>query len=298
MDERNIRHKASRQWPPSTPHRLRVRSTETAQIVVVSRLDRTTQARSIAVASGGGSDIEGGWGVASTRYALCDSRGPPKRVRHAPGLMYIAALLRYGDWQLRLVWVPRGRIQQSLPWCQDVPGRIPVPEFFASGIVYLPLWPFLPPCLSRNSIMSGRIKDLWKSGGNPMTPTHHAEIASRLDRLVQQAKVQLLETRQPKGPGRPSQGIRAGYVRTSSPSRILNAPLCHCTPRKSYPSQQILVLPSEPHCPRCMPPTGDKAPKIAFLPNTVRHSYCMLQMSLDTSGVNGSKSEFLTVVSQ
>jgi hypothetical protein len=47
-----------------------------------------------------------------------------------------------------------------------------------------------------------------------MTPTHHAEIAARLDRLVQQAKVQLLETRQPKGPGRPSQGFRAGYVRT------------------------------------------------------------------------------------
>jgi hypothetical protein len=46
-----------------------------------------------------------------------------------------------------------------------------------------------------------------------MPPTHHAEIAARLDRLVQQAKVQLL-TRQPKGPGRPSQGIRAGYIRT------------------------------------------------------------------------------------
>jgi hypothetical protein len=46
-----------------------------------------------------------------------------------------------------------------------------------------------------------------------MPSTHHADITARLDHLVQQAKVQLL-TRQPKGPGRPSQGIRTGYVRT------------------------------------------------------------------------------------
>ena len=61
--------------------------------------------------------------------------------------------------------------------------------------------------------MSGIIKDPGKNGGNPITPTHHAEIATRLDRLVQQAKAQQL-TRQPKGPGRPSQGIRDGYIRT------------------------------------------------------------------------------------
>jgi hypothetical protein len=62
--------------------------------------------------------------------------------------------------------------------------------------------------------MSGIIKDLWTSRGNSMPPTHHAEIAARLDRLVQQAKLQLLGPHQPKGPGRPSQGIRAEYVRT------------------------------------------------------------------------------------
>ena len=38
--------------------------------------------------------------------------------------------------------------------------------------------------------------------------------------------------------------------------------------------------------------------QIGGKPNTVRHYYCVLQMSLDISGVNGSKSEFLTVVSQ
>ncbi len=32
--------------------------------------------------------------------------------------------------------------------------------------------------------------------------------------------------------------------------------------------------------------------------NTVRHFYCIFQMSLETSGVKGSKNEFLTVVSQ
>jgi hypothetical protein len=47
-----------------------------------------------------------------------------------------------------------------------------------------------------------------------MPRTYHVDIAARLDRLVQQAKVQSLEMRQPKGPGRPSQGIRAGYIRT------------------------------------------------------------------------------------
>jgi hypothetical protein len=47
-----------------------------------------------------------------------------------------------------------------------------------------------------------------------MSPTHHADITARLDRLVQQAKLQLLGMRQPKRPGRPSWGIRAGYVRT------------------------------------------------------------------------------------
>jgi hypothetical protein len=60
--------------------------------------------------------------------------------------------------------------------------------------------------------MSGIIKDLWKNGGNSMPPTHHEDIIARLDRLVQ--RINMLRPRQPKGPGRPSQGIRAGYVRT------------------------------------------------------------------------------------
>jgi hypothetical protein len=51
-----------------------------------------------------------------------------------------------------------------------------------------------------------------KNGGNPMPPTNHEDITARLDRLVQQVK--LLSPHQHKGPGRPSQGIRTGYVRT------------------------------------------------------------------------------------
>lgn len=45
-----------------------------------------------------------------------------------------------------------------------------------------------------------------------MPPTHHADIATRLERLVQQ--INASRPRQHQGPGRPSQGIRAGYVRT------------------------------------------------------------------------------------
>ena len=45
-----------------------------------------------------------------------------------------------------------------------------------------------------------------------MTPSQHADIAARIDHLVQQAN--LLRPRRHRGPGRPSQGIRAGYIRT------------------------------------------------------------------------------------
>ena len=45
-----------------------------------------------------------------------------------------------------------------------------------------------------------------------MPPTHHEDIAAKIERALNQLRS--LKPRQPKGPGRPSQGIRAGYVRT------------------------------------------------------------------------------------
>ena len=45
-----------------------------------------------------------------------------------------------------------------------------------------------------------------------MPPTHHADIAARLDLLVQQ--INASRPCRHQSPGRPSQGIRAGYVRT------------------------------------------------------------------------------------
>jgi predicted transcriptional regulator len=45
-----------------------------------------------------------------------------------------------------------------------------------------------------------------------MPPNHHEEIGARLDRLVQQ--INASRPRRHQGPGRPSQGIRAGYLRT------------------------------------------------------------------------------------